>query len=156
MHEATVLEEPVDLRPLLIRDNHTNKATLPRLCGHVTDDSPGLQHKWLAPSKPPASPPEAKPLGNSSLPRAPLARPPRLPPGVSRSPTGSGLVPSLSVKSDGTRSPPSFLSASYPSSVSFVKSLRISRPTSVSSRRPSWLFRKPPKLISSPFLRTPI
>ena len=48
-------------------------------------------------------------------------------PAVSRSLIVSGPERSLSVKSGATRSPPSCSSASSPSSVSFVRSLRISR-----------------------------
>jgi hypothetical protein len=108
------------------------------------------------------------------LPERPLPR--ELPlPVVSRSPTGTGPVPSLSEKSGDTRSEfiystfstsflqlmlitqglPSSSSESSPSSDSSEKSLRISRPTSDSSRPPSLLFRKHPRLTSFPCLKTP-
>ncbi|KAJ7047833.1 hypothetical protein C8F04DRAFT_23670 [Mycena alexandri] len=103
------------------------------------------------------SPPEARLLVNSSPPRAlPRARQPRVPLEVSRSPIVSGLEPSPSVKSDATRSRPSSSSASSPSSASSVKSHRISRPTFVSSRRPSWRCRRLPRLTLSRSSRTPI
>ncbi|KAJ7649734.1 hypothetical protein FB45DRAFT_1558 [Roridomyces roridus] len=73
----------------------------------------------------------------SSSPPRPLARPLRLvPPVVSRSPIVSALVPSHSVKSVATRSRRSSSSASCPSSGSFVRLRRISRPTCVSNPPP--------------------
>ncbi|KAJ6606789.1 hypothetical protein B0H10DRAFT_2074361 [Mycena sp. CBHHK59/15] len=57
-------------------------------------------------------------------------------PAVSRSRTGSALVPSPCARSGGIRSRPSSSSASSPSSVSSVKSHRTSRPTCASSRPP--------------------
>jgi len=76
------------------------------------------------------SPPVARPPVSNLLPRL-LASPHHLPE-VSRSPTDTSLVPSLSVRSVVTRSPPSSSSESFPSNVSFVRSLRTSSPTSVS------------------------
>lgn len=68
--------------------------------------------------------------------------------------TSSSQVPSLSVRFVATRSPPSFSSASFPSSVLSVKSPKTSRATSASSLPPSVLFKSPLRLTSSPSSRT--
>merc|ERR1712243_39471 len=70
----------------------------------------------------------AKRLGSSLPPRQLASRPQRLE--ELRNPTVTDLVQSLSVRSEGTRSPPSCSSASCPSSVLSVKLLRTSRRTS--------------------------
>jgi hypothetical protein len=88
-------------------------------------------------------------------PRRPLASPTH-PLVVSRSRTGTSLVPSLSVRFVVTRSRPSSSSESFRSSVSFVRLLRTSNPTSASSHLPLVLFRNPLRLISSPSSRIPI
>merc|ERR1712029_180045 len=68
--------------------------------------------RWLVPSRPLVNLPEARPPGSSWLPRLLASQPP--PPEESRSPTGTGLVPSPSVRSGDTRSPLSSSSASLP------------------------------------------
>merc|ERR1739847_43602 len=95
------------------------------------------QHRqqWPALSRPPVSPLVARLLASSSTPR-PLASPPRLLV-VSRSLTATSLVPSLFVRSVATRRALSSSSASCPSSVWFVRSLRTSSRTSASSPLPS-------------------
>merc|ERR1712169_165178 len=65
------------------------------------------QQRWLVPSRQPASPLVARPHVSSSPPR-PLASPHHLPV-VSRSLTGTSLVPSLSMRSVATRALPSAL-----------------------------------------------
>ncbi|KAG6821664.1 hypothetical protein H0H92_001571, partial [Tricholoma furcatifolium] len=92
----------------------------------------------------------AKPPVSNSLPR-PLGRPPRLPLVVLRSPIVSGPELSLFVKLGVTRSPLSSSSGSSPSRGSFVKSPRISRPISASSRPRSWPSRRLPRPTSSLF-----
>merc|ERR1711939_1194548 len=104
---------------------------------------------WLVPSKPLASPLVARPQESSSPPR-PLASL-HHPPEVSRSLTDTSLVPSLSVRSVATRSPPSSRSESFPSSVWSVKSPKTSSPTFASSPLPSVLFKSPLRPTSSPW-----
>ena len=70
----------------------------------------------------------------------------RRPPVVSRSRTATAPARSPSARSGATRSRPSSSSASCRSSVSSVRSPRTSRPTSASSRRPSWRSRVRPRL----------
>ncbi|KZL85217.1 hypothetical protein CI238_08150, partial [Colletotrichum incanum] len=111
------------------------------------------QSQWPALSRPPVSPLVARLPASSSPPRPPARAPP--PPEVSRSLTATSLVPSLFVRSVVTRSPLSFSSASSPSSVWFVRSLRTSSPTSASSPPPSALCRSLSSPTSSPSLRTP-
>merc|ERR1712243_421597 len=77
-------------------------------------------------SKLPGSRLEAKRLGSSLLLRQLANRPQRLE--ELRNPTVTGLAQLLSVKSEGTRSPPNCSSASCPSSVLSVRLLRTSRP----------------------------
>merc|ERR1711893_523301 len=69
--------------------------------------------KWPVPNKLLVNPPEVKPPGNSSPPKLP-GNLPQLPE-VSRNHTGSDQVLSLSVRSGGTRNPPSSSSESFPS-----------------------------------------
>merc|ERR1712212_312892 len=95
---------------------------------------------WLVPSRPPVSLPEARPRVSSWPPRPPVNRP--LPPEESRSPIGTGPVPSPFVKLEGTRNPLNCSSGNSLSSVSFVRSLRISRLISVSRAQPLVPFRK--------------
>ncbi|EAT90050.2 hypothetical protein SNOG_03319 [Parastagonospora nodorum SN15] len=109
--------------------------------------------RWPVPSRLPVSPPVARLPASSLLPRLPAS--PRRQPEVSRSLTATSLVPSLSVRSVVTRSPPSFSSASCPSSVLSVRLPRTSSPTSASSPLPSALSRSPSRPTSSPSLRTP-
>ena len=107
-----------------------------------------------------------------SLPRPPERPPPRppVPPlVVSRSRTDTGPEPSLSERSDDTRSRLSSSSESSPSSDSSERLPRTSRrvdplhsstradprPTSDSSPPPSWPSRRPPRPTSSPSSRTP-
>ena len=61
--------------------------------------------KWLVPDKLLVNPPEVKPTGNSSPPKLP-GNLPQLPE-LSINHTGSDQVLSLSVRSGGTRNPPS-------------------------------------------------
>ncbi|KAJ4228256.1 hypothetical protein NW759_004332, partial [Fusarium solani] len=82
------------------------------------------------------------------------ASPPPLPV-VSRSLTATSPVPSLSVRSDATRSRLSFSSESSPSSVWSVRLPRTSSPISDSSPPPSVLFRSPSSPTSSLSSRTP-
>merc|ERR1739842_37837 len=109
----------------------------------VTFLPPELQHltPWLVPSKQPGSPPEEKLPGNSSPPRLPGN--PLLQLEESRSLTDTGQEQSLSVRSEDTRSPLSFSSASSPSSAWSVRSPRTSRPTSGSRVLLSVLCRRP-------------
>merc|ERR1711955_130589 len=82
---------------------------------------------WQEPSKLPGSRLEVKHLGSSLLLRQPASQPQRLE--ELRNPTVIDLAQLLSVRSEGTRSPPNCSSASCPSSVLFVKLLKTSRPT---------------------------
>ncbi|TKR57632.1 hypothetical protein L596_030309 [Steinernema carpocapsae] len=108
---------------------------------------------WPVPSRPPASRPEER-LPASSWPPRPLAS--RLPqPEASRSLIATVPEPLLSVRSVATRSRLSFSSASSPSSVLSVRSPKTSRLTSVFSRLPSALFRKPLRPTSSVSSKTP-
>jgi hypothetical protein len=100
-----------------------------------------------------ASPRVARRPASSSHPRLP-ASPHRLPV-VSRSLTATSLVPSLSVRSVATRSRPSSSSASCPSSVLCVRSLRTSSRISASSPPPLALSRSPSRPTSSRSSRTP-
>merc|ERR1711973_829997 len=109
--------------------------------------------KWPVPSRPPVSPPEARPPGSSLPPRL-LGSLPLLQE-VSRSPTGIGLELLPFVRSGGTRSPPSSSSASCPSSVWSGRLPRISRLTRGSSHPLSWLFRRHLRLTLLVSLRTP-
>ncbi|KAI0647903.1 hypothetical protein C8Q79DRAFT_1066525, partial [Trametes meyenii] len=112
------------------------------------------QTQWPVLSRPLVSPLVARPPVSSSPPRPPARlRPPR--PVVSRSPIVSGLVLSPSVRSVGTRSPRSSLSASSPSSGWSVRLRRTSRPICASSHPPSWPSRRRPRRTSSPCSRTP-
>merc|ERR1712106_627988 len=108
---------------------------------------------WLVLSRPPVSLPEARPLASSWPPR--LLTNQLLLQEESRSPIGTGQELSPFVRSEGTRNLLSSSSASFPSSVWFVKSPKISRQISVSSRLPSVPFRKPPRPTSLVFLKTP-
>ena len=108
---------------------------------------------WLVPSKPLVNPPEERLLVNSWPPRLQENLLP--PPVESRSPTDTGPELSLSVRSEGTRSPLSSSSASCPSSVLSEKSPRTSRLTLGSRALPSWPSRRPARLTSSVFSRTP-
>merc|ERR1712133_174873 len=74
------------------------------------------------------SPPEERPQGSSSPPRL-LGSLPQ-PPEESRSPIVTDQELSPSERSGGIRSPPSFSSANFRSSVSCARLLRTSRPTS--------------------------
>merc|ERR1711939_94061 len=111
------------------------------------------QQRWLVPSRQPASPLVARPHVSSSPPR-PLASPHHLPV-VSRSLTGTNLVPSLSVRSVATRSRLSSRSASCLSSAWFVRSPRTSSPTSASRALPSALCRSPLRPTWSRSSKTP-
>merc|ERR1712137_1055530 len=128
-----------------ITNNHLHHQHTQQLHPHIP--------QWPAPSRLPVSPLVAR-LPVSSSPPRPLASPPRLPV-VSRSLTATSLVPSLSVRSVATRSRLSFSSASCPSSVLFVRSLRTSSPTSASRAPPSVRSRSPLRPTSSPSSRTP-
>merc|ERR1712072_928177 len=68
---------------------------------------------WRVPSRPHVSPPEARPQESSS-PLRPRGSPPQ-PSEASRSLTGTDPEPSLFVRLEGTRSPPSSSSGSFPS-----------------------------------------
>ncbi|GAA96008.1 hypothetical protein E5Q_02668 [Mixia osmundae IAM 14324] len=118
----------------------------------LTNPKP-IKQKWHEQSKPPASPPVARPLASSSLPRPLASQHPR--PVVSRSLTVIALVLSLSVKSVATRSRLSSSSASFLSRDLFVRSLRTSRPTCDSNRRQSSLFRNHQRPTSSRCSKTP-
>merc|ERR1712212_392864 len=83
---------------------------------------------WLVPSRPPVSLPEARLRVNSSPPRLPVSRHP--PPEVSRSPIGTGPVPSPSVRSHRT-SRLIFGSRALPS----VPCRKLRRPTSLACLR---------------------
>ena len=63
--------------------------------------------------------------------------------------------PSLYVRSVVTKSLPTFLSASCPSSVLFVRLLRTSSLIFASRDLPSWPYKNPPKLTLLAFSRTP-
>merc|ERR1711862_372480 len=67
---------------------------------------------WRVPSRPHVSPPEARPQESSS-PLRPRGSPPQ-PSEASRSLTGTDPEPSLFVRSEGTRSPPSSSSGGFP------------------------------------------
>merc|ERR1712014_443302 len=69
---------------------------------------------WRVPSRPHVSPPEARPQESSS-PLRPRGSPPQ-PSEASRSLTGTDPEPSLFVRLEGTRSPPSSSSGRFPSS----------------------------------------
>merc|ERR1711983_54726 len=112
-----------------------------------------LKEKWPVQSRPPVSPLEERLPGSSSPPRPPGSRLP--PPEESRSPTDTGPVRWLSVRSGDTRSPLSSSSESCPSSVSSEKSPRISKLISDSSPLPLALFRRPARLTWLVCLRTP-
>ncbi len=71
------------------------------------------------------------------------------PPAEWRSLTVIAQVPRLFVRSVATRNRLNCWSANCPSNVWSVRSLKISRPTCVSNRRPSWLSKKHPRLTSS-------
>jgi len=89
-------------------------------------------------------------LHESKLPTRPLAnRPPLYPEEESRNPIDSGPVRSPFEKFDDIRRALSSLFASFPSSDSSAKSLRITRPNCVSNPPQSPPFKKHPKLISS-------
>merc|ERR1712137_275642 len=128
-----------------ITNNHLHHQHTQQLHPHIP--------QWPAPSRPPVSPLVARLPVSSSPPRLLASPPPQ--PAVSRSPTGTSLVPSLSVRSVVTRSLPSFSSASCPSSVLSVRSLRTSSRISASSPLPSALSRSPLRPTSSPSSRTP-
>merc|ERR1711973_97992 len=81
---------------------------------------------WPVPSRLPVSLPEERLPGSSWPPKLPESPPP--PPAVSRSPTDTGLEPSPSGRSGGTRSLPSCSSVSCPSNVWSERSPRTSRP----------------------------
>merc|ERR1712156_1100641 len=112
-----------------------------------------LDPRWPVPSRPPVSLPEARPPGSSWLPRLPGSL--HLPPVESRSPTGTGLEPSPSVRSVVTRNPPSFSSVNSPSRGSREKTLRTSKLISDSRVQPSVPFRRPAKLTWSVCSKTP-
>merc|ERR1739844_462501 len=112
-----------------------------------------LKEKWPVQSRPPVSPPEERLQGSSSPPRPPGSPPP--PPEESRSPTDTGPELWLSVRSGDTRSPPSSLSGSSPSSVSSGRSLKISKLISDSSQLPLALSRRPVRPTWSGCSRTP-
>merc|ERR1739838_580062 len=112
-----------------------------------------LVEPWLVPSRPPVSLPEARPRVNSWPPRPPVNRP--LPLEELRSPIGTGPVPSPFVKSEGTRNPLNCSSGNSLSSVSFVRSLRISKLISVSRAQPLVPFRKHLRPTWLVYLKTP-
>merc|ERR1711939_641928 len=74
---------------------------------------------WLEPSRPPESRPVVRHHASSSPPRQPASQPQL--PVVSRSLTDTSPVPSPSVRSGDTRSPPSSSSESSPSRVSLFE-----------------------------------
>ena len=118
---------------------------------------PGIRHNiisetWPVPSKPPASPPEARPPASSRHQGRPQER---LATGGRKSPTDTDLALWPFVRSAATRSPPSFSSASCPSSAWCVRSPRTSRRTFASRDPPSLPFRRPPRPTSSASSRTP-
>merc|ERR1712121_545327 len=82
---------------------------------------------WQEPSRLPGSRLGAKPQGSSLLLRQLASRPQRLE--ELRNPTVTDLAQLLSVRSEGTKSPPSCSSASCPSSDLSVRLLKTSRQT---------------------------
>merc|ERR1711959_358267 len=78
---------------------------------------------WRVPSRPHVSPPEARPQESSS-PLRPRGSPPQ-PSEASRNLTGTDPEPSLFVRLEGTRSPPSSSSGSFPSRDSSGRSPRL-------------------------------
>merc|ERR1711892_60924 len=108
--------------------------------------------KWPVPSRQLVSLLEERLQGSSWPPRLPGSQ--LLPPEESRSPTDTGQEPSLSVRSEDTRSLPSSSSGSCPSSVSREKLLRISRLILGSSLLPLVLSRRPVRHTSLDCLRT--
>merc|ERR1712072_990390 len=108
---------------------------------------------WLVPSKPHVSPPEERPQESSSLPRPPesllqLSE-------ESRSHTDTDLEPSLFVRSEDTRSLPSFSSESSHSRDLSERSPRTSSLTLDSRALLSLPSRKLPRPTLSVFSRTP-
>merc|ERR1712156_58191 len=87
--------------------------------------SVSTKERWPVPSKLLVNPLEEKHLGSNWLPRLPVNLLHLLE--VSRSHTGTGLEPSLSVKSEDTRSLLSFSSANSHFNVLFVKLLKTSK-----------------------------
>merc|ERR1712130_793434 len=81
--------------------------------------------QWPVPSRQLESPPEERLQGSSSPQRQPENLPPQLE--ESRNPTDTGPEPSLSVRSEDTKSPPSCSSGSCHSSVWLEKLPKISR-----------------------------
>merc|ERR1712037_786286 len=128
-------------------DRHS--ATTPFLHFQLLYSSEKIWHEL---SKLRVNQPEEKLLESSSPPRLLASRPHPLE--VLRSLTDTDLELSLCEKSDDTRSPLSFSSASSPSSVSSEKSRKISRLIFASSLLLSELFRKLPKRTSSVFSKT--
>eukprot|EP00955_Chlamydomonas_euryale_P105431 365637-Chlamydomonas_euryale.AAC.4 len=115
--------------------------------------APKHQVPWPAPSRPPASPPVARPRASSWPQRQRASRPP--PPAVSRSPTVT--VPALwrCARFASTRRALSCSSGSCRFSASSVRLRRTSRPICASSRPPCWRCRRPPRLTWSACSRTP-
>merc|ERR1712060_313902 len=110
--------------------------------------------QWPAPSKPLAST-LAPSTQESTSPTRLLPRRPNPPPTASRNPTDSDPVPSLSVRSDASRSPPSSSSESSPSRDSSVRSLLSTETSSVSSPLLSLPSRRPLRLTWLASSRTP-
>merc|ERR1712071_386269 len=110
--------------------------------------------QWPAPSRLLASTPAPSTQESTSLTRL-LLRRPSPPPTASRNPTVSDPVPSLSVRSDVSRSPPSSSSGNSPSRDSSVRSPLSTETSSVSSPLPSLPSRRPPRLTWSASSRTP-
>merc|ERR1712156_603493 len=132
--------------------NNEDPAEQVSQCSQLTSKEKRFE-EWLVPSRLPVSPPEERLPGSSWPPRLPESRRPR--PAASRSPTGTALVPSLSVRSVVTRNPLSFSSANCPSRGWSEKLLRTSKPISGSKVQPSAPFRRPVKLTWLAFSRTP-
>ena len=108
---------------------------------------------WHVQSRPQGNLPVARPQGNNWQQRQPGS--PHQQQEESRNLTGTVQEPSPSVRSDVTRSPLSFSSASSHSSVSSVRSPRTSKPTWDSSHPPSWPSRRHQRLTWSDSSRIP-
>merc|ERR1711934_263674 len=109
--------------------------------------------QWPVPNTPPASTPAPSTQESTSHTRLLPRRPP--PPEVSRSHTDSDQEPSLSERSEDSRSPPSSSSESSPSRDSSEKSPPSTEASSDSSPPPSLPSRRLPRPTWLVFSRTP-
>ena len=138
--------QPFDQSSSSLIDNiQTNLKTNPRLPTHTTyllSLSSTRTHisKWLEQNKPQESPPEERPQESNLLPRLPESPPQPLE--ESRSHTDTVQVPSLSERSEDTKSPPSFWSESFHSKDLSERSPKTSRPTLDSKDLPSLPFKR--------------